>query len=46
MESSIEKALQIPLNERRKSKEKRTKEIMPFLYTCNPDNPNITSSQS
>ena len=41
IENSIKKALQEPLNELRKTKEKRREEIIPFVSTHNPNNPNI-----
>ena len=46
IENSIERALEIPLNEVRKSKEKRTEEIIPILSTHNPNNPNISNHNS
>ena len=39
--NSIKRALQVPLNELRKSKEKGREEIIPFVSTPNPNNPNI-----
>ena len=39
--NSIKRALQVPLNELRKPKEKRREEIIPFVSTHNPNNPNI-----
>ena len=33
--------MQIPLNKLRKPKEKGAEEIIPFLFTHNPNNPNI-----
>ena len=41
IENSIKRALQVPLNELRKPKEKGREEIIPFLSTHNPNNPNI-----
>ena len=41
MENSIKRALQIPLKELRKLKEKGTEVIIPFVSTHNPNNPNI-----
>ena len=41
IENSIKRALQVPLNELRKPKEKAREEIIPFLYTHNINNPNI-----
>ena len=41
IEDSIKRALQIPLNKLRKPKAKESEEIMPFLCTQNPNNPNI-----
>ena len=41
IENSIKRALQVPLNELRKSKEKGREEIIPFVSTHNPNNPNI-----
>ena len=38
--NSTKRTLQIPLNELRKPKEKRTEEIIPFPSTHNPDNLN------
>ena len=46
IENSIERALEIPLNEVRKAKEKGTEEIIPFLSTHNPNNPNISNHKS
>ena len=40
-ENRIKRALQVPLNELRKPKEKRREEIIPFVSTHNPNNPNI-----
>ena len=42
-ENSIKRALQIPLNKIGKPKEKRREEIIPFVSTHNPNNPNICS---
>ena len=41
IENSIKRALQVPLNELRKPKEKGREEIIPFVSTHNPNNPNI-----
>ena len=41
IENRIKRALQVPLNELRKPKEKGREEIIPFLSTHNPNNPNI-----
>ena len=41
IENSIKKALQIPLKELRKPKEKGREEIIPFVSTHNSNNPNI-----
>ena len=41
IENSIKRALQVPLNELMKPEEKGTEEIIPFLSTHNPNNPNI-----
>ena len=41
IENSMKRALQVPLNELRKPKEIRREEIIPFLSTGNPNNPNI-----
>ena len=40
IENSIKRALQVPLNELRKPKEKGREEIIPFVSTHNPNNPN------
>ena len=41
IENSIKRALQVQLNELRKPKEKEREEIIPFVSTHNPTNPNI-----
>ena len=41
IENSIKRALQVPLNELMKPKEKGREEIIPFASTHNPNNPNI-----
>ena len=41
IENSIKRALQVSLNELRKPKEKGREEIIPFVSTHNPNNPNI-----
>ena len=41
IENSIKTTLQVPLYELRKRKEKVREEIIPFLSTHNPNNPNI-----
>ena len=41
IENSIKRALQVPLNELTKPKEKGREEIIPFVSTHNPNNPNI-----
>ena len=41
IENSIKRALHVPLNELRKPKEKGREEIIPFVSTHNPNNPNI-----
>ena len=37
--NGIKKSLEIPQNELRKLKEKQTDEVLPFISTCNPNNP-------
>ena len=41
IENSIKRALQVPLNDLRKPKEKGREEIIPFVSAHNPNNPNI-----
>ena len=41
IENSIKRALQVPLNDLRKPNEKGREEIIPFVSTHNPNNPNI-----
>ena len=41
IENSIKRALQVPLKELRKPREKGREEIIPFGSTHNPNNPNI-----
>ena len=41
IENSIKRALQVPLNTLRKAKEKGREEIIPFVFTHNPNNPSF-----
>ena len=40
IKAGINKALKIPQNELRNVKEQEEKKILPFISTCNPNNPN------